>query len=143
MRILRFSLIILIFSFNLYANSFDEAHREYLKGNYKKAVILLRKSCNKNNALACSNLAIFYYEGAKITQNLILANRYNKIGCQLGNYQSCANLAKLILEIDFSKESILTSRNLLNKACVGGYKSACDDRNILEQDYLQRSSFYE
>lgn len=48
-------------SFNLCADLLKESYEEYLKGNYQKYVSLLNQSCNDNNAIACSNLAILYY----------------------------------------------------------------------------------
>ncbi|MEA2050415.1 MAG: hypothetical protein U9O56_06780 [Campylobacterota bacterium] len=136
MHIVRIVLTVILLSFNSYADLLKESHEEYLKSNYQKCVSLLNQSCNDNNAIACSNLAILYYQGINISRNIILTKKYNSLGCNLNNYQSCANLARIKLEIDFSNESILESRKLFDKACIGGYKSACIDKKILDEDYI-------
>lgn len=108
-----------------------------MQGKSTKAITLLKQSCSKGTAIACSNLAIIYYKNDTIKYNKVLSQKYNKQACSLDDAQGCANLARSYIEMyGYKKTILLKAIPLLKKACKLNYKSACEDVKILQEDYL-------
>lgn len=87
--------------------------------DYLKAQNYFNRSCIGGNALACSNLASFYYDGKNgINEDKALAGELYMVGCQGGDSYACNNLAYMYANgISFAKDYF---------KALQYYKFACD-----------------
>jgi len=56
-------LTLILLSFNLYADTFDDALKAYDSGDKQKAVQLYTKACHGNLMIGCYNLGVLYDTG--------------------------------------------------------------------------------
>lgn len=85
----------------------------------------LRENCKKNDPISCRKLGDFYKSGTEVVKNNIIANGYFSFGCDLGDAQSCINVANAIL-VDATPLQNKRARQILDNVCNSGNPIACD-----------------
>lgn len=91
---------------------------------------LAKENCKKSNPLECRKLGDFYKSGLEAPKSDIISNGYYAIGCDLGDGQSCYNVANSIL-IEPTKLQKTRAIQLLSATCNSGFIIACDKLKTL------------
>ncbi len=68
---------------------YELAKKAYKRGDVKKTIQFLNKSCNSGNSLACYNLATMYEAGNDLKQDFLQAKKYYQKSCKLGFELAC------------------------------------------------------
>jgi TPR repeat protein len=95
------------------------------------------KGCEKGQMQDCVNLALAYSRGAhngkKIEKDPKLARHFGEralqtgsTSCRQGNLKNCYMVGLLYFEGEFINSDFEKGLDYTRKACVGGYKEACE-----------------
>ena len=126
--------ILLIFTliFSLYAN--DELYDAFKRGDYKTAFKILKKASNRGDANAQYNLALMYYQGDGVEQNISKTAQLLESSAQKGNKKAIENIGRIYMQIlDFDKASYWLEKNAKN-----GDKEAY---YLLSEIYCEKEKF--
>jgi len=83
---------------------------------------LLKESCNRKNAEACTDLGVIYFQGNEVQADIQKAKSLFKQGCDLSNKYGCSNLDVVLKE---EEERKMSSHDRHFKKCDNGDAGAC------------------
>ncbi|MDA3046194.1 hypothetical protein OFO10_03400 [Campylobacter sp. VBCF_06 NA8] len=116
---------------DIYYNGFQLGeniqYNHVIVSNKRKAVELVKKSCELNDPWGCNYLGYIYDKGEAIRQDDDLAVKFYKKSCELGHGQACLNLGyayetgKLGVNKDIPK-----AHEYFGLACDYGKNQACE-----------------
>jgi len=136
-------LALILLSFNLYADTLDDALKAYDSGDTQKAVQLLTKACDDNNMIGCFLLGVLYDNGDGVKQDKQKAVKLYTKACDGNTMMGCFNLGVLYSNGDGVRQDKQKAVQLYTKACDGGNASGCKNYRILKLDLSRgQSSLY-
>ena len=98
-----------------------------VRRSVKVAAQLFEIGCKAGDAVGCSTLAYIHEQGeGEVPQDLREAARLYKVGCDGGFMAGCTHLAQMYLTGSGIRRNQNKARQLLNKACEGGDREACE-----------------
>ena len=92
----------------------------------KRAIALFTRACDGNDALGCSNLASFTWDGEGVPRDPKKAAQYAKKACTAGDAFACGTLGSLWSQGELGKKDPAKALGYLVKACDGGSASGCN-----------------
>jgi hypothetical protein len=95
----------------------------------KKALEVIKKCCDFDNAHACGILGIVYEFGNTVTRDLVKAMQLYRKGCEAGNGnpEACRRLSMGYAKGRGVVQDAVKARELLTKACDEGHTDACQE----------------
>jgi len=119
MKLIRVAFILLVSFSALFSNEgivFRKLGVKYFaEGQNKKALNYFEKACSLKNSGACTDAGQTYQYNIK---NLVMARKYYKKGCDLGNAKGCFLLSNI-------SENKKDDKKYTNRACQLGMQIAC------------------
>ena len=129
-------LLVVLFSIGFSKDLTELGKEAYNKGDYQKAVELLKKACDSGEALGCSNLGVLYNKGQGVKQDYQKAVELLKKACDSGDAVGCYNLGILYIDGQGVKQDFSTAKQYYGKACDLGLQLGCDNyRRLNEKGY--------
>ncbi len=92
----------------------------------KRAIALFTKACDGNDALGCSNLASFTWDGEGVKKDPKKAAQYAEKACTGGDAFGCGTLGSLWAQGELGKKDPAKAFGYFTKACDGGSASGCN-----------------
>ncbi|MBZ7986691.1 tetratricopeptide repeat protein [Campylobacter canadensis] len=110
--------------------------------NLLKAREYLQIACNKNNAQACHNLSLTYFNAMMVFKDPVLAKKYAKKACKLGKLNSCYNIANIYkYALANTKQNFQKASKYYDYSCKKGFYASCYELATMWQFDMQNSDF--
>ncbi len=103
-----------------------------LSNNTNKALSYLTKSCQSNDRLGCTHLAIIYEE----SRNYKDAEYFYKLSCNNGDIVACYNLGVLYANGKIFDKSPIASKHFFKHACDNYYAKACFNLAVVYANFI-------
>ncbi len=97
----------------------------------KRAIALFTKACDGGDALGCSNLASFTWDGEGVARDPKKAARYAEKACTAGDAFGCGTLGSLWAQGELGKKDPVKALGYFTKACDGGSASGCNQVGLV------------
>lgn len=92
----------------------------------KQALALFTKACDGGDALGCSNLASFTWDGEGVPRDPKKAAQYAEKACTGGDAFGCGTLGSLWAQGELGKKDAAKALGYFTRACEGGSASGCN-----------------
>lgn len=126
-------LFIVLLSGVIYASS-DPAFDAFNTGNYKKAFLLLSKKAKEGSSNAVYNLALMYYNGYGVDQNISKAAELLESAAKAGHIKAEQNVGRIYMQLmNFDKAAQWLEKNAKSGDIQAYY--------LLSEIYVEQEKF--